>query len=457
MADGWRTEVTLTGWKLPVRGGTWSKLVGAAAVVFLGTLAGRAMGFVREITLAAELGVGSEADAAVIAFTFPDLLIGLLIAGSSSTVLIPEFERLRQAEPGWPRRFALKMGVYALLGAAVVTFLVAILALPIARVLAPGMSADVTAETAGLLRIAGFAFPPFAVLAVTTAYLHHLGRFSVPALAAFIYNVVVVAAIWFWLQPGALYPLPIAVVIGAVVIVVTQIVASARWADRSRAPALPHLGSGLARRYLQALATGSAIALLPFLARAAASTAGEGGVATLNFAQKMTDLPNGTILAAIAVPLFPAISGMLEAGRDAEFLQLARRGAMILLGAGMAVALVVAVPAHLWADLLYGRGSVTSEETSAIGSVARVVALGLPAQGMNAYLVSIYAARRDFRTPLVVTLGALLAFMLAASLAAGAFGVEGVALALVTFHWLTAIALVVLLARVHRIRLLPIG
>lgn len=437
------------------RGDFWARAVAGSALVFLATLAGRAAGFVRELILAGRLGVGTDADIAVIVFTFPDLLIALLIAGSTSTVLIPEFERLRARSPGLERRLAMQATWWAAGGAALVVLLVVAVAPLVVGLLGPGFSAEASARTSTELRIAAVAFPAFAVMAVLRAYLHHLQRFLLPSLAALLYNVIIATALFVAVGPGNLRPLALAVVSGAIFIALTHVAGSVRWSERGAVPVSGRLVTrALAGRYVQALVTGSAIAVLPFVARAAASTTGEGGVATYNFAMRLTELPNGTILAAISVPLFPAISRVLESDDYAKAVSLARRGAAVLFAGGLVVAVIVAAPAGLWADLVYLRGAVNAEDTTAIGSVTRILAFALPAQGLVPYLIYLFAARRDFHRPLVVTLAGLGFFAVFAFTAAPQLSVEGVALAFVAFNWLIAVTLVVMLGRIHGMPLL---
>lgn len=437
----------------------WRRILTGGLLVFGATLAGRLAGFIRELVLAAKLGVTPETDIAVVVFTFPDLLVGFLIAGAASTVLIPEFERLRAHSPGAERRLAIETSWVSVAAAAVVVAVTVVLAPTLVAILSPGFSPDVAARAVSEVRVAALAFPALALTAVLRAYLHHRQRFLLPSAGAVPYNVIIAAVLMIAVGPEDLRPLSLAVVAGASVIAAMHVLGSLRWSERG---ALPSGGSTgrlitgvLARRYAQALLAGTAIALLPFVARAAASTAGDGGVATFNFAMRLTELPNGTILAAISLPLFPAISRVMESGDHERAASLARKGAALILGGGIIVAGIVAAPSHLWADLVYLRGAVNAEDTAAIGDVTRVMALALPAQGIVPYVIYLFAAHRDFRRPLIVTLAGLTLFALAAFEVAPR-GVEGIAFAFVGFYWLLATVLVVMLARIHRMPLISI-
>lgn len=63
-----------------LRVGTWT--IGAGAILGMTLLVGRFSGLLREVQLAAVFGVSSQADAAVILLTLPDLLVNLLLSGA---------------------------------------------------------------------------------------------------------------------------------------------------------------------------------------------------------------------------------------------------------------------------------------------------------------------------------------------------------------------------------------
>ena len=91
--DGWLGR--LPGGRTLLDSPFWRRVLSGAALLLVGTMAGRLTGFVREATLAYRLGVSDATDVAIVSFTYSDLMTNLLIAGSMSAVLIPEFARLR--------------------------------------------------------------------------------------------------------------------------------------------------------------------------------------------------------------------------------------------------------------------------------------------------------------------------------------------------------------------------
>jgi putative peptidoglycan lipid II flippase len=113
-------------------------------LVLLGTSIGRLLGFVRETMLASRLGLAASTDVAIVSFTFADLMTNLLIAGSLSGVLIPEFARLvgRSSEDdvtGRDDRLFWLASIWVVVGPIVVSLLAIVASPQLVRALAPGL------------------------------------------------------------------------------------------------------------------------------------------------------------------------------------------------------------------------------------------------------------------------------------------------------------------------------
>ena len=460
--DGWLGR--LPGGRTLLDSPFWRRVLSGAALLLVGTIAGRLTGFVREATLAYRLGVSDATDVAIVSFTYSDLMTNLLIAGSMSAVLIPEFARLRavhEVEASGSSRDADVVLYWRVLvwvtGAAIAVALCASLGSgAVVRVLAPGLAPAASAEASALMAFSAWAFPGWAVVAVSTAFLQHRGRFGIPALQTLTFNLVAITALVVFVTAASVGPLARAAVVGALLVASMQVIAVVRLVG------LPHLGGlalplGIPRRYSRALLTGAGFFVLPFLVRAIASGTGAGGLATVNFATKMIELPNGTLLAALSVAIFPNLSEAFESSDRATAVALARRGALVLFGVGVFAAIVIAVPAYFWARVLYGRGAVTANDIAAVGAYARVLALGLPAQAMVPYALSLCATQRDYTGPLLAVVGSMTLFALAASAVVTRAALTGLAMEQSLFYWLLAALLVGLLHWRHGVSLIAPG
>ena len=425
-------------------------MLGAAGIIGAGVIAGRVAGVVRDIVLAGTLGVGRDADVAVLALSFPDLLTTVLVSGAVSAVLIPDFKAAR-ADGGARRLFALVTLIVGLSTGAV-ALATALVSPLVVRLLGPGLSADAAGLAAPLVAITVAAFPLTALAAVTTGYLQSLGRFAVPAAGTLIFNATLVAAVALFVGPGELAWLALGAIAGAALRWATQLAAVLRAPEpRGRFGRRAHDLAGLARRYPQALGATSAVVLVPFVARSIASLGAPGDVATLTYALRIVEFPLGAFLTVGAVAALPHLAELVVERRHAEASSLlgdllrATTALTVPIATGLVAA---AVPI---ATLLYGRGPVGPDALGLIGTVAAIALLSVPAQGANAAFTAVYVADRRLGIAFAINAIGLAAFAAVAFVAGDRLGVRGIAVAYVLLHWGLTIAYSVDLVRARGI------
>ncbi len=168
------------------------KLLSAGALIAFGMLAGRALGFLREMLLAAYFGSGSDANIAISLLLIPDFITALLIGGAVSAVLIPAFAE-RDNEHS-----------LALFWQSLLLFVVVFIILGIALSLFFGSS---------FIAVALCSLPLTAATGIFTAYLQHRSKFIVPAFTTVIFNSVILGALWF--LPSDLLTLAVAVIVAS--------------------------------------------------------------------------------------------------------------------------------------------------------------------------------------------------------------------------------------------------
>ena len=425
-------------------------MLGAAGIISLGVIAGRVAGVVRDVVLAGTLGIGRDADVAVLALSLPDLLTTILVGGAVSAVLIPDFKAAR-AEGGSQRLFAAVTVVVGLVtgGVALVTAIAAPL---VVRLLGPGLSADAAARSVPLVALTVAAFPLSALAAVTTGYLQSLGRFAVPAAGTLIFNTTLVVAVAMLVRPGELLWLALGAIAGAALRWLTQLVAALRAPDPAgsigrRARDL----AGLARRYPQALGATSAVVLVPFVARTMASLGVAGDVATLTYALRIVEFPLGAFLTVGAVAALPHLAELVVAHRHDEASSLLGDLLRATTALTVPIAIGLVAVAGPIAALLYGRGAAAPDAVEQIGSVAAIALVSLPAQAANAAFTAVYVADRRLGIALRINIIGLAGFAVVALVAGDRLGVRGIAVAYVLLHWTLALTYAVDLGRARGI------
>jgi peptidoglycan biosynthesis protein MviN/MurJ (putative lipid II flippase) len=172
---------------------------------------------------------------------------------------------------------------------------------------------------------------------------------------------------------------------------------------------------------------------LPFVARSIASQAGEGALATFNYAWKLVELPLILAIQLVATLAFPGIAKALAAEDPAATTSAVRTAIALAwaLACGAAAALLVGAPAI--AQLLFGWGRM---EPQALGQVAHwggLGAWGLLPQALIAVSLTVLAARGRMRAAV-----AAYALALALLLAYGLWGASDGARLMVLLNLLLA-------------------
>ncbi|QAU33067.1 lipid II flippase MurJ [Janthinobacterium sp. 17J80-10] len=426
------------------------KMLRAGVSIGLALVLGRLVGFIRELLLARSFGTSSTADWAVLLFSFPDLVVNLLLGGALAAVLIPEWARQGSTE-----RRHLYNAALAIVG---ISFAVLAAVLWIGQTgifsyLAPGLDKTLAPQGAQAFIFILAAILLTALAGVTTAYSNFLGAVFVPAMGTFVLNLFVIAGIL--LAVRAKSPL---IVFGASICLGAAI----RWAMQlwnlrctpqpiAIAPKEVSAPGGIARlipRYFQVLTSASLLLLVPVIARAYASGLGSGKMALMNYAQKMVELPAGIVVTVISTLLLPRLSRLIaEASESRQVVETFDASVKFTMEISLAVLLPVLFYADAICNVLFGGGALQESDLAMMAKLLAIGLLALPLQGLIAVQVCVYSAMRDTITPLIASAIAIVLFLFGIRYATDAYGLVGIGVAIVFFQ---LFVLSVLTTRIRR-------
>ena len=397
-------------------------------------LLSRLLGYVREAVLAAQLGVGPEADAYRAAFLLPDLLGHFLTGGALSIAFIPFYTRLRTQE-GSAAAERLLAVVLGTLGAVVMvaTVLLAWWAEELVDLQFAGFAAETRATTTRLTRILLPAQIFFVLGGVLRGVLMAQGHFASQALAPVLYNLAIITG-------GALYGASLGAegfawgalvgsLIGPFLPALIELVA--RQSVRLRVRVAPW-----DRQFLSYLALAAPLMLGLSMLTADewfekwfGAALGAGSIAQLGYARMLALLPVGVVGQALATAALPVLARLWSEGRreelDAVVLDTLRIGLGLSLLSGGAL-FVLAEPA---VQLLYQRGRFDAGDTQAVAALLQIFAFAIPAWIVQQIAVRPFYARNDtWRPMLLSSVIVLLSLPLYGSLR-DALGAPGLALA----------------------------
>ena len=387
------------------------------------TMASRLLGFARDILIAALLGAGPVADAFFVANRLPNLFRRLFGEGAFNAAFVPAFSGLLASEgPEAAAAFAAQAASVMAFWLFGLTILAEIFMPQVLAVIAPGFS-NLPAKFDLAVTLSRIAFPYMPLICLTallSGVLNGLDRFAAAAAAPVLYNIT---SISFMLALAGVVPTEgHALALGVAVSGVLQL-GMVYWAAAREGMALRLLRPRLTpevRRLLRRMAPGLLGAGVTQLNLSVDVIIGSllppGTVSVLYYADRVNQLPLGTIGAAVGTALLPTLSRQVHGASP--------RDAVTTLNRAIEYALLLTLPASLALmvcnlpiiAVLFGRGAFHPDAVYKSGQALAAYGAGLPAFVLVKVLVPAFFARGDTTVPVKVGM-ATVALNLALNLA----------------------------------------
>ncbi|MCC7272156.1 MAG: murein biosynthesis integral membrane protein MurJ [Alphaproteobacteria bacterium] len=428
-------------------------LLRSAATVGGYTAVSRVLGFVREVLTAAFLGAGPVADAFVVALRLPNLFRALFAEGAFSAAFVPLFAG-RTASHGRAAARAFAEDALALLLVFLVLFVLAAeLAMPwVVRVIAPGF-ADEPGRFGLAVALTRITFPYLlfiSLVALLGGVLNALDRFAAQASAPIVLNVTLIAAMllagWF---PTPGHALAWGVVSAGVLQFLWLALAAARAGVPLSLPR-PRLTPEV-RRLLRLMGPGvigSGITQINLLVGTMlASLLPAGAIAHLYYADRLNQLPLGIVGIAVATAVLPQLARELRSATPEAAHRTHSQALALALVVTLPAAAALALLAGPIVHVLYERGAFAAADSAATAAALVAYAAGLPAFVLGRVVVVGFFAREDTTTPVKLAGLSFVANVALTLLLMGPLGHVGVALATTIAGWLSAAAMLTVLAR----------
>jgi putative peptidoglycan lipid II flippase len=347
----------------PAGGGvgiSFRRISRSAAILTGAAAATQVIAIVREVFVAANVGLSSGYDALLIALVIPTTFATLLTAGTV-TAMVPAYLELRDGE-GLPAARLLAGAIIfwvGVLGLAIWLMLEVVAPVAIA-VVGPGLDAAGRAAAIGYLRLVA----PLAFISAVTGILAGLcqaeQRFRVIALSSFTGAVATLLAILLLWRPLGLTSIAVASLAGPVTSGVILVIASLR---SGRAPRLTiwttrEQLTGFFRHAAPLTLSSVILQLNPVVDRAIATLIGPGAVSALRYADVLVRTPIGAISPAWATAIYPSL--VQAANRGVAGLGAATsRAVRYILVAFVPIAVLTVAVAPVAVAVGFGRGAFT--------------------------------------------------------------------------------------------------
>ncbi len=406
-----------------------------AMVVLILTLGTNALNYLRDAALAAQYGASPATDALFTALLVPSILQQMLVAGTLAPAVVPVYLELRSRSRFGSRRFVARVltGTFLVLGT-VLALVVALLPRLVPALL-PGFDTATQVLTVQTLQYLLPGALCLVLAGVVGALLNAHQRFAWPAFVPAFSSLAALTVMAF--VPGvtvSMLALAMALAMGLQLLVQLPLLATSLRQPYGGSPPVDRpawLAAPLRRVVVLGvplLAYASLAQVTTLIERTFASHLGEGAVARLTLAQKLSSLPLFLVAGSLAIVLFPRLAALAD--HPAGFRTALSGGLRTTLPPLLLCTAWLVGASRLWITILYQRGAFGAADTIQTAQLLAGYALGLTTAGIGAILLKALHARQDVRSPLWVLAIALASYLLLASVLSRVLGAFGLALAL---------------------------
>lgn len=393
-----------------------NKLTVPSAAVILGStyLVSNILGVVRERMIAAQFGASHLTDIFYASFKIPDLIFNLLVLGAVSSAFIPIYiDYLSDKKKDESNYVASNFMNFLLIFTIIFGVLIYGLAWKLVPILLPGFFKDGLAAdfntyevTVRSVRIMLLSPIIFAISSVLGGILNSHKRFFAYALAPVVYNLSIIAGIYFFTDKTnpPVYGLLWGVIIGAILHAAIQIVptflAGFRWKPvlnfrkyelpkiiKLTVPRIAALGAQQVNILMDALVASYFI----------------GGITVLNLANNIQTVPTVIFAIAIATAVFPLLSEQNSKKMQKEFKHTFSESLRKILYFMIPASVGLFVLRAQTVRLLYGVGEFSWESTIWTARALGYFSLGLVAQGVIPLLLKAFYALKNTKIPFYVS------------------------------------------------------
>jgi len=397
-----------------------------------------ALGFVKDLIVAARFGVQDSTDAYFGAIAMPRLLnaLTLTLIGLVVVTIFIEIRDRKGEDDAW--RYAARVVGASSLFAALLALASALLAAPLVHVTLPGLGGGPAGGTADLLVLLAPSVALVGITAVLGGLLNANGVFALPAALGVIVNLFVIGAIVFGADQLDVAALAIGTDLGYAACAAIELAVLIRLGLRLR-PVLGLRDPDIRRTVRLAIPLVGSVAAEQIglvAARLFVSFGAPGTLSLYVFIEKLRNAPITLIGQALGIALYPSLAHAASGGEKRALATAVGRGLRWALALAVPIACVFVFRGQAVVRLVYERRSFTAADSEAGGALLAAFAFGLVALAVVEILErAFYALQRTgwpatgsfVRAVILIAAGALLLPRYGALGVAVGFSLAGIA------------------------------
>ncbi|MGE5542073.1 MAG: murein biosynthesis integral membrane protein MurJ [Bacillota bacterium] len=377
-------------------------LIVAAANLILAVIA-----FVREVVLAAAVGTTHSADAFALSLYLSDVQANTILYNSIVFASIPVFsEYLVNRRDDSMRRTLNSTAGAGLLLSLVLLAVNALAARPLLHLLGADLTDPTRQLAVRMFLLLLPLIPCYVLFGLVCAYLQACSEFTFPSFGPVVLNVLFLAGMAAALRRLGPITLAVSYSLGVVGMLVLQTLPLRARGVRLRPVADP--GDPGLRRILATIAPVILVQVLSqpgyVVERMLAGGFGEGGISSLSYGMRVSQIPVWVIVAAIGTVAFPALSRSVHMNSPDTLSRVFERCATLAMAVTLPSGAVFWVFARHVVGVLFVRGAFGQQSLELTSQVLKGSALVPMSYGLVYLLLRVCYATGDTRTAVLSTL-----------------------------------------------------
>lgn len=419
-----------------------------SAVLSATTVLSYALGLLRDRMLATKFGASIYLDAYNAAFTLPDLILNIFVAGALTAAFVPIFSDLKNSNRhGEASDFINSVISSSLFVVIIAGTLVFIFAPFLSKYVVPGFDETSRDIFVNLVRILLLSPIIFSISnTIGNINLTHEKYFWY-GISASLYNVGIIFGAIFLAPHFGIYGVAIGTVIGALLHLISRLIGLSYPYKYRPKISFNHNYRTFIKLMLPKV-IGQPLEQITFLGYTIiASTIGAGSIAIMNFARNFQSMPVNVIGITLALTAFPVLTRLSARESQREFRNEIKFTLFTVLLITIPSAFAVYFLRNYLIAIFLGGGMFDSEAIRLTGATLGMLAISIPTESMTHLISRGFYALKDSLTPVVVGLMGLITAIVFGYLFSKSMGIEGLALGFVFGSILKTIALYILLLK----------
>lgn len=413
------------------------------------TLISRVLSFIRDLLIAMIFGSSYVADVFLVAFRLPISCRSIMADDHLNYVFVPQYSKKLITDRQSAKYFCSKFFTMLICFLLIIVILAEIMMPWLIRIIVPGFALN-PAKLTAVITIARIIFPYLilsSMVSILISIMQANNNFYVTAIAPIITNSVLASIMIYciynkpsstdgellltakYLGFGILFAGVIQFLVARIVIYYKKLSLSIvnPMPTKDMMPTIKDVGS---------VFMGSCAGKLNNLINQMILSMFTGGVSYIYFADRIIQFPMSLIGSAIGAVLLPSLSKYVQQNDTAKAVNFQNRAIEFSLLLSIPIACIMFIYSKEIVITLFGKGKFTAQDFYMIGTILKLMSVGLVPAIMNSIIIQNYFSRGDTRNPLKMSFVRIVTSSILSIVLVFKFKHFGVASSLMISNWL---------------------